>query len=554
MGARTVAIVLLGTAILVVGVQLGSTDVGRPIGPNWSEPSEVASFPAGEDTSVTGVTADDGATRPAGDANRGAVAWVEHRESTWQLKAARFRVDGQRVQVGDTWTVTESDEALAGIDVARRGDRVAVVWERPAANVIRYRLHSQTATQTARVSRRGAHVSQPGVELSPSGPVVAWRSDRDGANNAYLGRVGNGTVVAKQVATGVDGVGTPALSTDGDAFAVAWRNRSSARVTVAMGDLAGGSVDVTAQHGLGLARSGGSLGGGSGTVYLAAERNQSTALTTWTDVGIVRLRAARQSGPQGPRTSFGPGTAPDIAIGEDRRLVAWIVESGQGSGADVAFSHERFDEVTTGLVSRLASSAGNARAVTTPHPVVVWSERGTNARVLASAYRQEPRSDPIARLLDYPAEFLFMALLTVAWAVFAVVISPWNLIAIAVAFLVTTEVVKSRVGRGLAWVATATGRDLTARDVRARLAGMPTLAWTTGYTVVLVSLTTMLLGEVTGTLPFELRAPIQTGAGAFVVLAAIVGATRIDSEWQQVVLVTYLYTAALWATALPAFL
>jgi len=542
--ARQVAVVGVVLAGLLVGTQLAFSDVGREVGRHWSQPAELASVQSDERNGVTGLSA-------AGDADSGAVAWIERDGDRWSVTVARITVDADGVSAGPARTVAESTSRLLDVAVAVDGDRTAVVWERKATNEVV--AHLSPGGDTRVVSADPLRVEEPSVGFADGVAVVAWQEYADGLFDVRLAAVTDDRV---RYATGgrpTAGENSPSVSTAGDRFAVSWIDSTTRTASVTTGRVSNGTVRTTSVRSYGRADPVGGFVGGR--ISIGGARNGTAVRTIWTDEGTVTLGTVTEDADGTATRALGAGKRPRVAVGGDRWLAAWLVRS-RASGSDVTFRYGDTGRERDGVVSELRTNANRPRPFFGPSPAVAWTERGTRSRVLASGLRPTAASDPVARLRYAPARFVFVsALAAIAGAaLFAFV--PWSVAALLLAFAATSRLVTARALGGGARVADRAGRSTDRRRVTRRLESASPLVWTglfaVGETAILVGVLPT-AARVTS-LGFSDPIGVSLLALAATVAVAAPGVVRLRSGWQGALLFAYFQTAALWTTALPTVL
>ncbi|WP_430503682.1 hypothetical protein [Haloparvum sp. PAK95] len=608
---RKYARILLIAAVvlsLAVGAQLAYTDVGRELGGDWSEPTELATLSESAATDVPAVAAagpsNGTGAASGGDAADGSadgqapsvVAWVERDADGYRVELAGLeRIDGDVVVTG-TRTLLRTDAELRDVDVAVRGDRLAVgvedadadevlLWQGPASVVAGDANAATEAAETGdgsfrRVSVAGTtRAEYVDVALLPNRTAVAWRTYEDGG---FVGRVafvdgtasagddgttdGNASIDRRAIPGATTGRNAPAIDAEpnGD-LAVAWGNASTTGVYLAVVDSTG-SGPITGER-VGDARSGasslgstnrppvidvaaGATGGSGGTGSADGEGNGAAPVLAWTDLSIVQVGASGDEA-----ASFGSGGQLRI-VGDAGAWTATWTESDPTSGLDFVFARSPAgtDAVETGHVSRLSSNAlTGAPFALADRPAVVWLERGGNYRLLAAGYTGAGETGSVTRLADSPTRFGFVAAVSAVLAVVTVPLLPWVAGPLLLGFLLTTRAALSTLGRFVAGLARVGGRDVDATQVRSAVQSAPPWVGFAAFAVVNVALFRYLGGGasvpgIPGAAPFGISA---LGLVAALAVARLRGTSN---PWKLSFIFGYCQSVALWATATPAFL
>lgn len=572
MQVRVVAAGVLVLVGLLVGVQLAVTTVGQTTGPSWSEPTQLATLPADEETEMLDVASASG--------DPGAVAWLVRDGDTWRITVARVAIgdsaerssarsrsqsgDGEarsasgsgtesgnaEVTVTEQWTAVESDEALAGLDVAVRGRTVAVVWERAGTNDVTLAERTPDGNRTTVVSGDSPRVAEPSVAFAGSVPVVAWQAFDDGRFVVGVATVDD-EVRRHTLDAPVRGTNSPTVVATDEQVGIVWADAEDGTARVTTGTVGpGASSQFEGAATLGDARPRTGIGSGPGrALTVGGGRNETTVRAVWTDVAAVETATVRD-GSVVERRRIGSGERPDVAVHGDRWLAAWLVDT-TGSGIDVRY-HYGGPAASSGTLSRLPSSARAPRPLFAPDPGVAWLERGGQWRVLAAAHLDEPRGGSVERLGEAPLRFLFVAVAAALVGLLTVPVFPWVLFGFVAAFLVTTGAVRDRALGALAVLARPVA-STSPNELRARLAAVPALVWLVPFALVETALLVAFLGTgaVPGTLAF--RAPVAISVAALVGTVLLVAPRRQPSGWLGAFLFVYLQSAALWATVIPSF-
>lgn len=578
-----IALVVLS---LAVGAQLAYTEVGRELGGDWSEPTELSTLVDSDATGIPAVAADDSNT----DSAASVVAWIERDADGYRVELASLeRTDGD-VAVTGTLTLLRTDAELRDVDVAVRGDRLAVgiedadvdeiiLWQGPASVVAGGDANADTAAaETGNGSFRLVSVAGTtraeyvDVALLPNRTAVAWRTYEDGG---FVGRVGlvdgagnasdsgtagdsgNASVERRAIPGATTGRNAPAIGvTATDQLAVAWGNASDTGVHLAVvspdrdGPITGPRIDD--------ARSGASSLGSTNRPPVidvaAGEGSGSSAgsapVLAWTDLAVVHVGTNARDA-----ASFGAGSKLRIVGGGESWTATWT-ESNPTSGRDFVFARSPAgtDDVETGHVSRLSSNAlTGAPFELADRPAVVWVERGGSYRLLAAGYTGAGETGPVTRLADAPTRFAFVAAVSAVLAVVTVPLLPWVAGPLLLGFLLTTRAALSTLGRFAAELARVGGRDVDATRVRSVVQSAPPWVGFTAFAVVNVALFRYLGGGanvpgIPGAAPFGISA---LGLVAALAVARLRGTSN---PWKLAFIFGYCQSVALWATATPAFL
>lgn len=570
-----IALVVLS---LAVGAQLAYTEVGRELGGDWSEPTELSTLADSDAAGVPAVAADGSNT----DSAASVVAWIETDADGYRVELARLERGDRGVSVARTRTILRTDAQLRAIDVGVRGDRVAVGVENADADEILLWQGDARATAGAdanatengaddgtfrRVSAaETARAEYVDVALLPNRTAVAWRAYEDGG---FVGRVGlvdgagsasdsdNGTVERRTVPGATTGRNAPAIGvTATDQLAVAWGNASDSGVHLAVVSPGrGGPITGTR---VGDARSGASALGSTNRPPVidvaAGEGSGSSAgsapVLAWTDLAVVHVGTNASDA-----ASFGTGSQLRIVGGGESWTATWT-ESNPTSGIDFVFARSPAgtDDVETGHVSRLSSNAlTGAPFELADRPAVVWVERGGSYRLLAAGYTGAGETGPVTRLADAPMRFAFVAAVSAVLAVVTVPLLPWVAVPFLLGFLLTTRAALSLLGRFAAGLARVGGRDVDATRVRAAVQSAPPWVGFAAFAVANVALFRHLGGgasvpAIPGAAPFGISALGLVGA------LAVARLRGTSNPWKLAFIFGYCQSVALWATATPAFL
>ena len=539
MRARLAAAAVVVLLALVVGAQLGYTEVGQPVGARWSDPATLASSPVDE-SRVLEVAA-------AGDGETGAVAWLTRSGDTYRVEVARVTAEAGTVEVGPRRTVASGATELESVDVAVDGDAVALAWERSLENdVVLY------ADGEARVvSDDPLRVLEPSVALVDGGAVVAWQQYNGGDFAVEVaGATADGDVTRTAVSVETGGIGSPSVDAAGDGFALVWYDDGSRSTRAAFGRLGPDGPTLGPAQVLGAARPSGGFGGGaSGAMAVDGAARGDAVRAVWLDVGTVTTAASTRGGSADEPTTHGRGDRPRVAVAEDRWLAAWVVT---GRAADTDLRYAAGGEGTpSGTLSRFPSSANHPSPFYAPDAAVAWSERGGESRVLVAGLRETPDRRYLARLTTEPGRLAFVGVAALVVAVVTLPIMPWLFVSMLVAFYLTTRLARSALVGALARLAGLRGDAVDPRAVETRLDDVPPEAWAALFAAGEVALLVVLLPPVGANVSLSFAGPVVLSLGAAAGTAALQAVERQRSPWRIIAVFAYLQTAALWATALP---
>lgn len=538
--ASTAVVAVLVLVSVVTASQLAFTDVGREVGGDWSSPTAIDSLDAGRDADITSVAV---ASETSSD-GESVVAWIVKSGDTWRVKTAPLSVQEGTVSVGDQTVVATSSVELVTVDVAADTEPV-VVWERQPDNQI---LLARPGTEPTVVSNGSLRVAQPSVALADGTPVIAWQAYGEGGY-ATVARTPDSAVTT--VGDAVSGRGSPAVTATGKQVAVVWMDPdgTSIRARQATG---GDPLAFGEEQTLGRARPLGGFGSGQGSVALAATSDASGVRAAWTDVGVVTIGGTSWAG--APQTSMevASGGRPGIATSGDQWLAAWLVENS-ASGSDVDYALGTTDGATTrGPVSRLASSANHPRPVFAPDAGIVWTERGSQTQLLASAHRSESAVGPVTRLTRSFGRFVFIGLAAAFVGTVTVVVMPWTFFAYLLAFILTTRVALNRTTRLLAWLSGIRGERRRQGAIETDLRHVPTPTWVAVFAILDTALLVVLLPASVQSTALSFTHPLGVSLIAAAGTIPVLAIANLRSAWRASVVFAYLQTAALWTTALPA--
>lgn len=553
MRPRTHVLSVLVVLALAIGAQAAYTDVGREIGGDWSEPTELST--------LDGSTAEYPDVAVAGDGDRAVVAWVEADAGEYRVRLARLAGGGDRVRVQATRTLFTSEEELREVDAAIRGDSVAVAVEDAGTErivLLRGRLDGEFFSTTVSTGE-AARVESVDVAALDGEAVVGWRAfDGDGFTGQLAVVTGgetdtNASVDRHALPGATTGRNSPALSAAGDGrVAVAWADEADTGVY----------LDVTTPgQGIDGARVGDARRGASSfssanlppLVDVTASDGAAASVLAWTDLSVVHVAAG-----DADVRRFGSGNRLRVAGDADDWTAIWTV-ADRTSGRDVVFARGGADvagdgSVATGHVSRLPSNAlAAAPGYLGGEPTVAWVERGGDLRLLVSGYTGDGPVGTVGRLTATPFRFGFVAVVAVALAVVTVPLLPWVAGPLLAGFLLTTRTVLSAVGAVVARLAGVTGRSMRSGDVRSWIQSAP--GWVALAAFVPLNLAVFAYfgrgGVVPGVPAVE---PFGLSALALAATLALAWLRDIRSSWRLVFAYGYCQSVALWAAAAPAFL
>lgn len=554
MRPRTHLLSVLVVLVLAVGAQAAYTDVGREIGGDWSEPTELST--------LDGSTADYPDVAVAGDGDRAVAAWVEAEAGAYRVRLARLARDGDSVRVQETRTLFTSEEELREVDAAMRGDRVAVAVEDAGTErivLVRGRLGGAFSSTTVSTGD-AARVESVDVAALDDETVVGWRAfDGDGFTGRLAVVTGgdadtNASIDRHALPGATTGRNSPALAAAGDGrVAVAWADEADTGVYVGV---SAPGEDVDADR-VGDARRGASSFSSANLpplVDVTASRDGGAApVLAWTDLSVVHVAAGDAETRQ-----FGSGNRLRVAGDADDWTAIWTV-ADRTSGRDVVFARGGTTvaddgDVATGHVSRLPSNAlAAAPGYLGGEPTVAWVERGGDLRLVVSGYTGDGPVGTVGRLTATPFRFGFVAVVAVALAVVTVPLLPWVAGPLLAGFLLTTRTVLSAVGAVVARLAGLTGRSMRSGDVRSWTQSAP--GWVALAAFVPLNLAVFAWLGRNGVVPgVPAVDPFGLSALALAATLALAWLRDIDSSWRLVFAYGYCQSVALWAAAAPAFL
>lgn len=544
-----ILVAVLALVFVVVAAQVAFTDVGREVGADLSAPVEVTSTPASQDSGITSVAvaSPSSGTDPGSGAG---LAWIKRTGDQWRVQYAPLTISDGAVSVGDPVTVATSKSELGGLDLAA-GPRPVLVWERQASNEVV--LASPGGDGARVVSNDSLRVDAPSVAVVEGTPVVAWQAYRDGGYRVVAtvadGADGSGDI--QRVGSLVAGRESPRVTATGDRVAITWVDPNGDQVLLRQGTL-DGRLSLQPQRTLGTARPLGGFGGGQGAVSMGAASSQDGVRVIWTDLGVVTVGGTGWDGTVTAPVQLGRGNRPGIATQGDDWLAAWLV-SGTASGTDVDFAAGTGGAVTArGPASRLASSANSPRPIAAPDLGLVWTERGTQSRVLVSAYTPGGEVGTIERLTRSGGRFAFIGLGSAVVAGITVVVLPWTFFAYLIAFLATTRIALDKVTLVLSWLSRNVGDGRSRGAIESQLRVVPVGTWVALFVVMETGLLLVLMPASVQSTTISFTHPLGVSVLAALGTIPVLLALDVDSAWHGSVVFAYLQSAALWTTALPA--
>lgn len=543
MQARPLATAAAVLVVLVVGAQLAFTPVGLPVGTWWDQPVTAAAVSATGDADILEVAA-------SGGSDGGAVGWIAREDDRHRVVVVPVEVVDGRVSLGERRTVTEGRLEIQGLDVAASGDEVAVTWERTFANDVVF--HRLGAGRPRVISDDPLRVVEPSVALTDRGAVVAWQQWAEPGFEIELAAVVDGSVSYRRVPVPTGGTGSPTLIEVGDGFAVTWFDGRNLTVRTAFGELRAGRPVLSPPRTLGQARPSGGFGGGTGPMSMGAGAHGDVTRGVWLDLGTVTMAETTRDGTTTEPIRLGRGDRPGVGVSDGRWLVTFIV-TGREVDTDLVFNAG--GELTaSGTLSRFPSSANHPSPFFAPEAAVAWSERGAQSRVLVSRLRQAPDPRYRQRLLTEPGRIVFIGVAAAVLGLVSLPVMPWIFLSMLAAFYFTNRFVRDRVARILSSLSTAAGHDRGEQAIKRQLAALPPLVWAAAFAVGEVGLLVYLLPAVGASTPLTFAGPVTLSVGAALgtVLLQFVSPQR--SPWRIAVTFAYFQNAALWATAMPAFL
>lgn len=560
--SRLPAGAVVGITFVLV-VQLAFTGIGLEIGPHWSEPAELetATGPTGELVDVA-ATADGDVTGSTAAAGNGRLAWLVAEAGQYAVRTATVSSQDGSLDVGEPRTLASADAELESVAIAQRNGTTAVAWKRSDANQVALVVVDGAGASEPRIvsTNDSIRVNNPSVALVDGTPVVAYQ--------AYAQSTGSWHgVLATVSANGSDnrfgeGIGpesvSPAVSAGPNGAVVAWVDTDEALAKTAPisanrsdddGYVAGEPTVVGDSR---------TLRSMSGTGQLAEVQVAASAegpVLLWTDLGTVRtVRLDAEGAAVGEPVTLGSGQNPGLGAAEERWLATTLV-THRSSGIDVRYSLVRGEELETGPLSRLPSTAVKADVAFAPDPVVAWTESSTEKRLLVSAYRAEAHSGPLQRLVANPTRFFFLGLSALAIGAVTLPMIPWVAGPLLAGFFLTTRVALrpiTRVGRRLARLG---GRETTTAALRKGIQSLP--GWQPALLFVVVDtalLVAVLGGGGESIAGIQFAYPVGVSAVAVPATGALAALFDVDSPWTLAGLFGYLQTVGLWSTALPTFL
>lgn len=535
MDRRSIPVAVVVLVVLLVAAQLSFTDVGLAYGRHFSEATTLESFPAGGADHVVDLAA-------AGGPDHGVVAWIDRHGDTYTVRTATVTVHGTAADHSAVRTVYTSTTPLDSIAVATDGDNTAIAVDRGTANdVVLLDLPSNGTRRFATGAIRTVEVS---VAFVDGRPLVGWQEFRNGGMTVVTALAGsNGT--GRVVGGPANGVGAPSVTSADGHVAVVWRNPDSLRAVAALGRVENGSLVADRSVDFGSAYPLGSFGG-QGTVSMDAAASPAGVRAIWTDGGIVRTAVADWNGSVSDERTVDSGDRPRVAVRNGDWLAAWLTDSPTG-GLDVAYRYTADGTSTAGAASRLPTDANYPTPLFAPSPALAWTERGSNSRVLVSAYSGRPGGDPVARFSTDASTFLFYGLIAAALAFVLTALMPWTVIAGLVAFFVTSNFFRRVLARFV-----TDEKDLRERRLPEPIPSVPYWGWIAAFVALDVALLVVLLPASVAATSIRFSNPLSISLLAALGTAAVVAVDRGESVWVPIVVFAYLQTALLWVVALPS--
>jgi hypothetical protein len=541
---HVVTVVLLLS--LAVGAQLAFTDVGQEIGPHWSDPAALSTLSSGESTGYVGLASD-------GGADGGAVAWIERDGETHSVRVASVTVAGGEPTIddGSVRTVATAQTELDGVDVARAGDRVAVVWESVAENRVLLLVDGETRVVSTNES---SSVNYPSVAFVDGTPTVAFQEYYNGSWVAHVATVpADGAPDRVRLGTAVTpGAVSPSIAaTDGGA-AVGWINTENGSGHVTSFRIDDGGLAPADERSLGPARSVSTMSGTGQLASVTLDEGADGPVVLWTDLGEVNV--LQLGGGAAEAVAVGQGKNPDMAASDDQWLATMVV-SDRSSGSDIAYALGDGSDPEIGPVSRLPSNAVESAPFYGQGAAAAWTESGGTNELLVSAYRDDGASGPVSRLTAAPTRFLFIGLTAAVVGLVTVPLMPWVVGPLLAGFLLTTRTALDILFGAVARVANLAGRNTSVGGLRRQVREVPPIVPVALFAAVNVALFVHLAGggrAVADAIAFA----NPLGVSALGAVAALVVGRLYDvtSGWQMAAVFGYCQTVAAWATALPLFM
>ncbi|MEF8858015.1 MAG: hypothetical protein V5A38_03685 [Halolamina sp.] len=546
----------------VLVVQFAFTGVGLEIGPHWSEPAEIetAAGPTGELVDVA-ATANGDAPGSTTAANDGRIAWIVAEAGQYELRIANVSSRDGTLAVGDPRTLASADAELESVAIAQRNGTTAVVWKRSDADQVALAVDDGGAVREPRTvsTNDSIRVNNPSVALVDGTPIVAYQEYAQ-STGSWRGVLATVSATVSYSRFG-DGIGpesvSPAVSASPNGAVVAWVDTDEALAKTAPvspnrnadgGYVAGEPTVVDDSR---------TLRSMSGTGQLAEVRVAASAegaVLLWTDLGKVSaVRLNTDGAPAAEPTALGSGQNPGLGAADGRWLATTLV-SHRSSGIDVRYSLARGNDLETGPLSRLPSTAVKADATFAPDPVVAWTESSNEKRLLVSAYQPEGQSGPLQRLGANPTRFFFLGLSALAIGGVTLPMMPWVAGPLLAGFFATTRLALgpiTRVGRRLAALG---GREVTTAELRKGIQSLPGWQPALLFAVVDTALLVGVLGGGESIAGIQFAYPVGVSALALPATGALAALFDMDSPWKLAGLFGYLQTVGLWLTALPSFL
>lgn len=533
----------------VLLIQLAFTGIGQEIGPHWSQPTELSA-------TQSSATSEYVAIDVAGGPDGGTAAWVVQEAGTYRVQVADLRgVDGE-LRVGDTRTVATTTAELQSIDLARAGDRVAVVWERSETSEAVLAVDGETRVVSANDSVR---VNNPTVTWVDGTAVVAYQeyAQDGGVWRGVLATVHEDSVAHSRFGSGMgpDSI-SPSIATGADGAVVAWVNSDEAEARTAPLQTGGEAFAVGEEQTIAQSRTVRTMSGKGqlAKVELSTAGSQMTLL--WTDLGSVYVAPLDASGsPAAEPTSVGRGQNPAVGVGEGGDWLVTSVTSDRTSGSDVQYTLARGDALEQGPVSKLPSNAIKTGTAFAPAPVAVWTETGNGNRVLASAYQEAGDSSVATRLQANPMRFVFLGVTAIVLGAVMVPMMPWVVGPLLAGFFLTTRLALDALSGVLGPIAEAFGQDSSSAGVRRGVQGLPALVPAGAFLAANMVVLYALLGGTGDALAgVHFSNPIGVSVVAVVAAAVMTRLLGFESPWKIAGLYGYVQTVGLWVTAVPSFL
>lgn len=546
--------------MFVLTIQLAFTGIGLEIGPHWSEPAELdtATGPTGELVDVA-ATADTAATGSNAITSDGRIAWIVAEAGQYQVRIANVSSQDGSLAVGDPRTVASAEAELESIAIAQRNGTTAVVWKRSDANQALLAVEDGTGISEPRTvsTNDSIRVNNPSVALVDGTPVVAYQEYAQ-STSSWRGVLATVDEDISYSRFG-EGIGpesvSPAVSAGPSGAVVAWVDTAEALAMTAPLSASDGGYVAGEPTVVGDSRTLRSMSGTGQLAEVQLAAGSEGPVLLWTDLGNVRaVRLGADGRPATEPSALGSGQNPGLGAGDGRWLATTLV-SHRSSGIDVRYSLARADDLETGPLSRLPSTAVKADTAFAPAPVVVWTESSNEKRLLVSAYQAEAGSGPLQRLQANPSRFFFLGLTALAIGGVTLPMMPWVAGPLLGGFFVTTRVALgpiTAIGRRLAAIA---GHEVSTAEIRTGLQSLP--SWQPGLLFAVVNtalLVAVLGGSGESIAGIQFVHPVGVSLLAVPAAGTIAALFDMDSPWTLAGLFGYVQTVGLWLTALPSFL